>query len=152
MAGCSISEMLYIGAVVDSTIAEGPGQRFAVWAQGCTIRCPGCFNPHLWGPRGGTAVSTADLAARAIAAKDIGVEGVTLLGGEPFEQATAFARFAAEVAVHGLSVMVFSGYERDQLVAPQAPVGSRELLSHTDLLVSGPVSYTHLTLPTIYSV
>lgn len=135
--------MLRIGAVVDSTIAEGPGQRFAVWAQGCTIRCPGCFNPHLWGDRGGTPLGPAELAARAIAAQDLGIEGVTLLGGEPFEQASAFATFAAQVAAHGLSVMVFSGYERDHLVSPQAPVGSRELLSHTDLLVSGPFVAEH---------
>ncbi|MDT0223758.1 4Fe-4S single cluster domain-containing protein [Gordonia sp. AC31] len=135
--------MLRIGAVIDSTIAEGPGRRFAVWAQGCTIRCPGCFNPHLWGDRGGTAVGPAELAARAIASQNLGVEGVTLLGGEPFEQATDFATFAAEVAAQGLSVMVFSGYERDHLDSPQAPVGSRELLSHTDLLISGPFVADH---------
>ena len=35
--------------------ANGPGARFVVWFQGCTLGCPGCFNPHLWAARGGQA-------------------------------------------------------------------------------------------------
>ncbi len=59
--------MLRIGAVTARTSAEGPGLRFAVWAQGCSIQCLGCFNPHLWGTQGGTTVAPLQLAADAIA-------------------------------------------------------------------------------------
>src|SRR4051794_1393000 len=94
-----------VARVIPRTIAEGPGTRFAVWVQGCTIRCVGCFNPHLWGRKGGTATDPVGLATEAI---DAEVEGVTLLGGEPFEQAAPLAAFARVVRHAGLSVMTFT--------------------------------------------
>lgn len=120
--------------MIERTRAEGPGLRFAIWVQGCSIRCPGCFNPHFWGAHGGVAVPATDLAAQAAAA---GVEGVTFLGGEPFEQARPLAMLAAAVHGAGLTVMTFTGYEREFLNGPDAPHGTRDLLSATDLLVDG---------------
>lgn len=117
------------------TEAEGPGRRFAVWAQGCSIRCSGCFNPHLWTSVGGTEIEPADLAQQAI---DAQVEGVTLLGGEPFDQAESFAAFAATVRAAGLSVMTFTGHYLNALTDPTAPPGTAALLGQTDLLVDGP--------------
>lgn len=130
----TIEQVLRIGAVVPRTEAEGPGRRFAVWAQGCTIRCVGCFNPHLWGEAGGHLVAVDDLVDEALGAD---VEGVTLLGGEPFEQAVPFAEFANRVRQGGLSVMVFTGYTREHLESRDGPVGAAELLGSTDLLVDG---------------
>ncbi|MFT4009182.1 MAG: 4Fe-4S single cluster domain-containing protein [Nocardioidaceae bacterium] len=126
---------LHIGALTPTTEAEGPGQRFAVWAQGCTIRCSGCFNPHLWGTSGGMEIDPQELAGQAIAQD---VEGVTLLGGEPFDQAEAFAVFASAVRTAGLSVMTFTGHYLDALTGIQAPPGAAALLAQTDLLVDGP--------------
>lgn len=118
------------------TVAEGPGTRFAVWVQGCTIRCVGCFNPHLWAARGGMPARAADLAAEAVAA---GVDGVTFLGGEPFEQAAGLADVARIVRAAGLSVMTFTGYELGSLLeAATDDAGVRGLLDATDLLVDGP--------------
>lgn len=125
---------LRIGAIVPVTEAEGPGRRFAVWAQGCTIRCSGCFNPHLWSSAGGERVSVSDLAAQALSSD---VEGVTLLGGEPFDQAEAFGEFASQVRMGGLSVMTFTGHELETLQSAQAPPGAEKLLAETDLLVDG---------------
>ncbi len=131
--------LLRIGSTVPLTKAEGPGKRFAVWAQGCTIRCAGCFNPHLWGARGGRLISAEDLCAQVVeSASKNEIEGITLLGGEPFEQAPAFAVLAEAVQQAGLSVMAFTGYELDDLRGPDAPEGAGALLAATDLLVDGP--------------
>jgi len=46
-------QFVRVARFIARTGAEGPGTRSALWVQGCTIRCPGCFNPHLWGARGG---------------------------------------------------------------------------------------------------
>lgn len=127
--------VLRVAAVVDNTSAEGPGVRFAVWGAGCTLRCDGCFNPHLWSSDSGQDVSIKALAERAVAS---GAQGVTLLGGEPFEQAPAFAAFARLVSAHGLSVMAFTGYRRTHLSGADAPAGAADLLAATDLLVDGP--------------
>lgn len=124
---------LNVATVVDRTEAEGPGARFAVWVQGCPLRCAGCCNPEqlAFVPR--TAIEPEALAERALRA---GVEGVSLLGGEPTAQAGGLARFAEAVRAGGLSVMVFTGYTLDELVArDDADVNA--LLAATDLLVDG---------------
>ncbi len=120
---------LRVGQIVESTEAEGPGKRFAVWTQGCSLRCPGCCNPHLFADRGGTLVEVSELLTRIAAVKD--VEGISVLGGEPFEQPEAVAELCAGAHRLGLSVMVFSGFTLAELQARTAP------LSHVDLLVDG---------------
>ncbi|WIB11049.1 4Fe-4S single cluster domain-containing protein [Arthrobacter sp. zg-Y820] len=124
-----------IASVIPRTTAEGPGTRFAIWAQGCSIRCSGCFNPHYWNPEGGRETAVEELAQQAIYSE---AEGITLLGGEPFEQAPAFASLAETVRSQGLSVMVFTGYEREHLESRLGPEGAAALLAATDLLVDGP--------------
>ena len=130
-------DVVSVARFLASTRAEGPGERTAIWVQGCTIRCPGCFNPHMWGFRGGERVDTATLVARVL---DAGTAGLTLLGGEPFDQAAALARVAAGVRAAGRSVMTFTGYTTDELHravdAGRADVAA--LLAETDLLVAGP--------------
>ncbi|MEU9504778.1 4Fe-4S cluster-binding domain-containing protein [Micromonospora sp. NPDC048170] len=120
-----------------ATRAEGPGERTAVWVQGCAIRCPGCFNPHLWSFRGGERILPADLTRRVL---DAGTEGLTLLGGEPFDHAAPLAAVAAGVRAAGRSVMTFTGYTTAQL--DRAVDAGRDdvaaLLAATDLLVAGP--------------
>jgi anaerobic ribonucleoside-triphosphate reductase activating protein len=125
-----------IAAVVAVTEAEGPGTRFAVWVQGCSLACPGCCNPHMFDPTRGFPTGAEDLLARLDEVRDQ-VEGVTLLGGEPFEQADALAPFARGVRERGLSVVAFTGYPLDELRADRPP-GSRDLLAWIDLLVDGP--------------
>jgi anaerobic ribonucleoside-triphosphate reductase activating protein len=126
-----------IARFLGSTRAEGPGERTAIWMQGCAIRCRGCFNPHMWSFRGGERIAAGDLIARILAT---GTDGVTLLGGEPFDQAAALSEVARGVRRAGRSVMTFTGYTRAQLA--RATGAGRDdvaaLLSETDLLIAGP--------------
>ncbi|MCA9587936.1 MAG: 4Fe-4S cluster-binding domain-containing protein [Myxococcales bacterium] len=127
---------LRVAQIVADTEAEGPGHRYAVWVQGCSIRCAGCCNPQMFDAAGGEEMAPASLAAAAHAA---GVEGVTLLGGEPFEQPEACAELAEAARALGLGVMVFSGYELAALEARAAREPEvAALLAATDLLVDGP--------------
>ncbi|MEV7647405.1 4Fe-4S single cluster domain-containing protein [Arthrobacter sp. NPDC089319] len=123
-----------------ATDAEGPGRRAALWLQGCSIRCPGCFNPHLWADRGADLVPTVELAAELVAqAAAAGSQGLTLLGGEPFEQAAASTVVARAFRDAGLSVMTFTGYRHQDL--QRWAVGREDiagLLAATDLLADGP--------------
>jgi len=125
-----------IAALVPVTEAEGPGSRFAVWLQGCAIRCPGCCNPQMFDPDGGEAVEPAELLARLDEARRR-VEGITLLGGEPFEQAEPLVPFVRGARERGLSVVAFSGFRIEELRRDRPP-GSRQLLGELDLLVDGP--------------
>jgi anaerobic ribonucleoside-triphosphate reductase activating protein len=131
MLGCRV---LRVATISDDTEAEGPGRRWALWVQGCPIRCPGCCNPEMFDDRAGTPWTIEDLAARMGAAAERGVEGITLLGGEPFAQAAGAAEVARAAKARGLTVMVFSGYTRAELEARE---DARPLLALTDLLVDG---------------
>src|SRR5437764_2467743 len=92
----------------DCTEAEGPGKRFALWFQGCPLRCPGCCNPEMLPFEGGQRVALAELLRDIDAAAEEGIEGVTLLGGEPLAHAAGAAALARAVRDRGLSVMIFS--------------------------------------------
>src|SRR5947209_19047366 len=85
---------LQVAQVVPCTEAEGPGRRFALWFQGCPLRCPGCCNPEMLPFAGGQAVPLADVLRQVQEAAGQGVEGVTLLGGEPLAHAGAAAALA----------------------------------------------------------
>ena len=127
--------MLRCAGWVPCTGAEGPHLRFALWVQGCTLACPGCCNPELWSEAGGRDVAVATLVEAVIAARrEHGIEGVTIVGGEPLEQMGGVAAFARGVRDHGLGVVVFTGYT---LAEAQARPGFAALWSAIDTLVDG---------------
>jgi anaerobic ribonucleoside-triphosphate reductase activating protein len=123
-----------VALMVEDTGAEGPGRRFALWVQGCTIRCPQCCNPQMFEREGGVEHETEALAA-AIASQP-GLEGVSLLGGEPFEQPEALADLCERVQAAGLTVMIYTGYTLAQLKDRRDPATERALAA-CDLLVDG---------------
>lgn len=128
--------MLRVATIVDDTEAEGPGRRFALWVQGCTIRCPSCCNPEMFVADGGSAMAVDEVVARLSRVPEI--EGISVLGGEPFEQAEGVAAVARAARARGLTVMVYSGYTLDELRAQartRPPVD--ELIAACDLLVDG---------------
>jgi anaerobic ribonucleoside-triphosphate reductase activating protein len=63
-----------------------------------------------------------------------GLEGISISGGEPFEQATACAMLAELAQAAGLSVLVYTGKTLEALRLPE----HRRLLAAVDILVAGP--------------
>ncbi len=122
---------LNVAHILPRSAANGPGERFVVWVQGCPLACPGCWNPATWSFERRDLRHVADLAAEILATK--GIEGVTLTGGEPFGQARGLVALAEPLRAAGLSVFVFTGYELDELVHPD----QRALLAVADVVVSG---------------
>lgn len=120
------------------TTSEGPGKRACIWVQGCPIHCKGCGVPWTWNPNKGTLTSIDSLWEEILKSKDEhDIEGITFLGGEPFEQAEALGILAKRAQEIGLSVMTFSGYYKEQL-AELNKTGWEELLHATDLFIDGP--------------
>jgi anaerobic ribonucleoside-triphosphate reductase activating protein len=141
-----------VHAVEPRSRANGPGVRFVVWSQGCTLGCPGCFNPQTHparpprggaggGPAAGTAGGwmagqwpAAELAAAA-AGQAGQVEGVTLTGGEPLQQPAAVAAFCAEIrACTGLGIIVLTGYARAEI---EADPGRAAAVADADMVIAG---------------
>lgn len=121
---------LRLAHIVRHTHSEGPGLRTAIWVQGCTIRCPGCCNPELFTKKGGTVTEPAEVIAACE-----GAEGLTVVGGEPFEQAEGLAALLQAMPAD-LSRLVFSGYRLEELQARKCP-HTDAVLANLDVLVDG---------------
>nr|WP_294810175.1 4Fe-4S single cluster domain-containing protein [uncultured Sphingomonas sp.] len=110
----------------------GPGRRVGLWFQGCSIRCPGCISVDTWEPGLGV-VDLADLLAR-ISELAKNADGLTVSGGEPFDQPAALAAVLRHWRrlTPGL-VIVFTGRELEEV--------SSWLATNPDLidaLITGP--------------
>lgn len=127
---------LKIFGTADDSIVDGPGIRFAVFAQGCAHACPGCHNPEAQSFTGGKEV-TLDELKQKIEANPL-LSGITLTGGEPFEQPAPLTELALWATERGLNVWAYSGYLFEQLVQGTPSAEARELLGAVDVLVDGP--------------
>lgn len=122
---------LNLARTLPRSAANGPGERFVVWVQGCPLHCPGCWNPDTWSSARRIVREVDDLVAEILATP--GIDGVTFTGGEPFAQSRALAKLGRTVSAAGLSVFVFTGYELHELETAE----QRSLLDTTDALVTG---------------
>jgi anaerobic ribonucleoside-triphosphate reductase activating protein len=122
---------LNLARTIARSAANGPGERFVLWVQGCPLACVGCINPDTWSFQRRLVREVNQLVAEILTVD--GIEGVTFTGGEPFMQARALAEVGRAVRRAGLSVFVFTGYDREELASDTAC----DLLSVTDVLVTG---------------
>jgi anaerobic ribonucleoside-triphosphate reductase activating protein len=102
-----------VHSLLESSTVNGPGKRFVLWTQGCTLGCPGCWNPETHGMQGGREETVESLLAwMRLVSHDGGYNGLTISGGEPMQQQGALAyllrRF--KYIFPELSVGMFSGY------------------------------------------
>ena len=123
-----------IHSTIQRSRVNGPGERFVIWVQGCSLGCPGCFNPETHSPEGGRTVGVDELAREILATG--GLEGVTLSGGEPFQQAGPLAELCRALSDAGLSLFVFSGYSLSEIRAAD-DAAWQVLLSQVDILTAG---------------
>lgn len=110
----------------------GPGRRVGIWVQGCSIRCPGCISADTWGP-GRQRIAVDDLLQDLAAWLDQ-ADGVTVSGGEPFEQWPALQALLQGLREAGVGdILVYSGHAYEDLEERLAQ--SPGLI---DALISGP--------------
>jgi anaerobic ribonucleoside-triphosphate reductase activating protein len=124
-----------VAGVADESSVDGPGLRFVLFVQGCPHRCPGCHNPQTHAFQGGTLMDVEEVLART--RLNPLLDGLTLSGGEPFEQAEALAPLAEKAREEGRSVVTYTGYRYEELLEPPCRQGWLRLLEATDILVDG---------------
>lgn len=131
-----MADKIKIAGIVKESIVDGPGIRFVVFAQGCKHNCQGCHNPETHSFNGGSFVEVDDLIGQM--KRNPLVDGITLSGGEPFEQAEAFGVLAMKAKKHGYNVMTYTGYTYEYIQKNKGKIsGWEELLNWTDILVDG---------------
>lgn len=121
-----------VNRIIKKTKTEGFGKRYCIWVQGCSIRCSGCKNQHMWSFKGGEEVEI-DRVIRDIELQE-DIEGITFLGGEPLDQKEAVTEILKAAKKQRLSTIVFTGYRYEELLCSSE---TRKLLKYTDLLIDG---------------
>ena len=108
--------------------AQGPGTRYTIWIQGCSIHCPGCSNVDTWDPAGGTEYDVQELVKDILATE--GIDGVTITGGEPLDQFDAVYELCG--SLYGkICIFLTTGYSMERIwVQP--------ILEVLDIVCTGP--------------
>lgn len=115
---------------------DGPGRRSVVQVSGCSIRCPGCFVPQTHERENGTLISISTLVEEIVEHR-YEHDGVTILGGEPFDQSEQVAELVSRLNLLGFHITVYSGYTMEVLMQRRTP-SIDYILTHIDLLIDGP--------------
>ena len=125
---------LRVFKIIKKTRVEGPNLRYCIWVQGCSKHCEGCYAINTWDKNSGEIIDTKNIIEDIKAQK--GLDGITFLGGDPFEQASALASIARFARKNGLSVLTFTGQLYEDLKISDNK-GIQKLLKYTDLLIDG---------------
>ena len=112
-AAIGSARSLRVAEFIERSDIYGPGHRSVIWVQGCTLACEGCWNTEMWAHSGAELLSVNSLHERLISIE--GVAGVTFLGGEPLQQSPALLDLIRLQTDAGRSVMIYSGYEKEEL-------------------------------------
>jgi anaerobic ribonucleoside-triphosphate reductase activating protein len=127
---------IWLYRLYHNSVVDGPGRRSVVQVAGCSIRCPGCYVPQTHERGNGTLVPINAVVKEIVALKDEH-DGVTILGGEPFDQPGPVAELVFRLKRDGLYVMIYSGYTIEALIQRKDP-NINYILTHIDLLIDGP--------------
>jgi len=94
----------------------GPGRRIGLWVQGCSIGCKGCVSMDTWSKDASKRVAVDDLLSWCKEVAGGGFDGVTISGGEPFDQAPALTvllkalRMWRQADGLDFDILCYSGY------------------------------------------
>ncbi len=136
---------MHYATIKDCDIANGPGVRVSLFVSGCTHRCKGCFNEVAWDFHYGEPFTEETVQMILKMLEPAHIQGLTLLGGEPFEpenqEPVLELLRAIKMQYPGKSIWAFSGYlfDKDILSGRLGPWEvTKEYLSYLDVLVDGP--------------
>ena len=133
------------GAVKYCDIANGLGCRTVLFVSGCRNACKGCFQPETWAFDYGKPFDETIQNEILKSLEPSYVQGITLLGGDPFEEENqeALVPFMRKVkeCYPDKNVWAYTGYVYDKdliLGGRKHTENTEELLSMIDILVDGP--------------
>lgn len=116
-------------------VANGPGIRTTIFVTGCTHKCHNCFNEEYqdfdfgdpWTPKETDEV-IEDLKLDE-------VKGLTILGGEPFQNEVDLLQVLREIKKEvQKDIWIFSGYTYEEILKDE---DKKKLLEECDVLVDG---------------
>lgn len=138
MTGLNISHLqiskntIRVAGILEESIVDGPGVRLVVFTQGCKHQCTGCHNPETHDFSGGYDIVIEEILTRL--KENPMIDGITLSGGDPFEQAESCSILASRAKVLGYNVVAYTGYTYEILLKNKKHL---QLLQYVDILIDG---------------
>ncbi|MFM1524326.1 MULTISPECIES: anaerobic ribonucleoside-triphosphate reductase activating protein [Helcococcus] len=123
------------GQIRKYDVANGFGIRVTIFCTGCTHKCPGCFNELYQDPNYGNKWTEKETDLVLEYMKDPAVKGLTLLGGEPFQNTWLTEIIRRVKKETGKHIWAYSGYIYEKLIEDPDRL---EMLKECDILVDGP--------------
>jgi anaerobic ribonucleoside-triphosphate reductase activating protein len=128
---------MLIGRILCPVHSLGPGERVCIWTQGCNKRCKGCISPELQ-PFRGKEISEDALANVIIqVAHKSNCRGITISGGDPFEQADSLLRFLKLLRNEFDDILVYTGFEFSDIQDGLIGIEAKRCLEYLDILIDG---------------
>lgn len=129
------TESIYLYRVYHYSTVDGPGRRSVIQVAGCSIRCAGCYVPETHERTNGKLTSISDIVVE-IDKKSGAHDGVSILGGEPFDQPESLQILVEKLKAKNYHLVIYSGYTLETLLA-RGQESVNRILSNTDLLIDG---------------
>lgn len=126
---------LYINSISYPVTNLGPGKRIVLWVEGCSLKCKGCMAVFMQEKRESSKKTVSEIFS-VIKEASQGLDGITISGGEPFEQAESLYKLVQLIRreTH-LDIMIYSGYTIEEL--RKHTETTNKLLGMIDILVDG---------------
>jgi anaerobic ribonucleoside-triphosphate reductase activating protein len=126
---------MYINSISYSITNLGPGKRVVLWVTGCSLKCRGCMAVSMQKRNEANKKTVHDVFS-AIKKGEHGLDGITISGGEPFEQAESVYELAKLIKkdTH-LDIMVYSGYTIEEI--RKHGEAANKMLEEIDILIDG---------------
>jgi anaerobic ribonucleoside-triphosphate reductase activating protein len=126
---------LHLFRLYHESLVDGPGQRSVVQVAGCSIRCAGCYVPETH-ERTSCRLVSIDEIVGVIDARRVSHNGVTILGGEPFDQAESLEILVGKLKAKSYHLTAYTGYTLESLLERRCQNVNR-ILRKLDLLIDG---------------
>ena len=126
-----------VARILSPVHSLGPGNRVCLWTQGCSKQCPGCIAPELQnsGKRDVPEQLLAEIVRQA--AENGNCTGLTISGGDPFEQAPALLSFLRLIRKSFSDILIYTGFTIDEILSGETEQAGAEALQFIDVLIDG---------------
>lgn len=125
---------MYIARILYPVKVLGPGNRIGIWFAGCHHKCKGCSNPELWkvDEKYFVTIEQVEKLIRTVAVEHE-IDGFTITGGDPVEQAVELTNLLVRVEDISRDVILYTGYQIKELTSD----AQIKLLERIAVLIDG---------------
>lgn len=128
---------MVIGRLLSPVHSLGPGERVCLWTQGCNKKCAGCISPDLQTAHG-TIIDNTKLSQLILqVAKKGTCSGLTISGGDPFEQPNDLLEILKLIRRSFDNILVYTGFTIEEIYEGCSGETGMECLNYIDVLIDG---------------